>query len=326
MAPSGRDPAGSSAETRAAGAPAPPRGVAELRDDVLIDLLTLHLYGRPPAEPSLTALVEELARRGERRAMPLLLRACRIFADETAGQAAPELLAALGALGRIGVAEAGEPLAGLVSEGRFGPAGTAAAVAALADLRHRGAAGLIPGLAAHPEAGVRKAACRLAAALGRPEDLEAVLPLATDPDRTVARAAALTLGRLGHRPAKGALEELLVRSTPSDLPLVVEALLPVADEDTAVVLGRVAERSDEAGRLAIAEALGQLGQLPAAVAVLGRLARDVKPSVRLAVAAALALHEPDERTGAVLGALARDQDAAVRAAAEEALKAYEAGW
>jgi HEAT repeat protein len=319
------------AEGTTAPAPAPPpiprpaRAPESLPGEAVLDLLALHLYGVPPDEPALLDLLAEAGRRGDRAAVPLLLRACRRFADRGLDAPPAELAAALDALAALGAAEAAEPVAGLVEAGLLGPGGTAAAAGLLAALRHRPSARLVPALVRDPDPGLREAACRLAGALGRPEDLDLVLGLASDPDRRVARVACLTLGRLGHRPVKPDLEALLVRAAPLDLPQVVEALLPVADADTAVVLGRVAERSDERGRAAIADALGAL-DAAGAVPVLARLARDAKPGVRLAATAALARHEPDDRTGAALGALARDPDPEVRAAAEEALKAFEADW
>lgn len=305
--------------------PRPSRPVPDLHGDRLIDFLALHLYAEPPAEPSLLDLVAEAGSRRERRAVPLLLRVCRRFAGHDREAPATELRAAFDALARIGDAEAGPPLIELLEKDAFGPSGTAAALGCLAALRCRPAGRLVRGAARHPEPAVRQAACLLAGALARPEELEQVLPLASDPDRQVARAACLTLGRLGYRPAKPELEALLMRATPLDLPSVVEALVPVADDDTAVVLGRVAERCDEEGRIAIAEALGSI-EAPGAVACLARLARDGKPGVRLAVVASLARHEPEERVARALGALAQDPDDGVRGAAEEALKAFDESW
>lgn len=307
----------------------PQRALDDLPADALIDLLSLHMVGKPPAAVPLAALADEVGRRRERRAVALLLRVCRRFADHDGdrGREAPaaELRAAFDALAAIGAADAGPPLVDMVEAGAFGTAGTAAALACLAALRSRPAARLIGRFAVSPEPAIRQAVCVLAGALSWPEELDAILPLATDPDRRVARAACLTLGRLGYRPVKPELEELLVRAAPMDLAAAAQALVPVADDDTAVMLGRVAERSDEAGRLAIVEALGAL-DLPEAVAWLVRLARDRKPSVRLAVVGALAHREGDDKVAQALGALARDADPEVRSAAEEALKAFDAGW
>jgi hypothetical protein len=303
----------------------PVRPVAQMPTDALLDLMTLHLYGEPPAEPGLVPLIEECGRRRERAAVPLLLRTCRRFAGHDRMAPAAELRAALAALAETGATEAGHELVDLVEQGAFGASGTVAALLCLAGLRCRRAADLVRSHAAHPDPAIRQAACQLAGALGRAEDLDAVLPLAADADRQVARTACLTLGRLGHRAVKAELEALLVRATPVDLPGVVDALVRIADDDTAVVLGRVAERSDEAGRRAVVNALGEI-DTPGAAVWLARLARDPKPSVRLGVVAALARREPGPAVLRALGDLARDGDAAVRAAAEEALKAADDGW
>lgn len=321
-------PAPAEGEAARVPAPAPPpprpsRPVADLPEDRLIDFLTLYLYAEPPAEPALPDLVAEAGKRRDGRAVPLLLRLCRRFAGHDREAPATELRLAFDALARIGDAGAGPPLVELVEKNAFGPSGTAAALGCLAALRCRQAGRLIRGAARHPEPAVRQAACLLAGALARPEELDPVLPLAKDPDRQVARAACLTLGRLGYRPAKPELEALLMRATPHDLPSVVEALVPVADNDTAVMLGRVAERCDEEGRITIASALGAI-EAPGAVACLARLARDGKPGVRLAAVASLARHEPGERVARALGPLAMDPDGEVRAAAEDALKAFDA--
>lgn len=293
--------------------------------DALVDLMTLHLYGEPPAEPRLVPLIEECGRRRETAAAPLLLRTCRRFAGHDREAPAAELRAALAALAQIGATEAGHELVDLIGRGVFGVSGTVAALTCLAGLRCRRAADLVRSHAAHPDPAIRQAACLLAGALGRAEDLDAVLPLAADADRQVAKMACLTLGRLGHRAVKAELEALLVRATPIDLPAVVDALVRIADDDTAVMLGRVAERSDEAGRRAVVDALGEIDG-PGAATWLVRLARDPKPSVRLGVVAALARREPEPAMLRALGDLARDGDAAVRAAAEEALKATDDGW
>lgn len=305
--------------------PRPVRPVAQMPADVLVDLLTLHLYGEPPAEPGLVALIEECGKRRERAAVPLLLRTCRRFAGHDRQAPAGEVRAALAALAEIGAAEAGPELVELLERDAFGVSGTVATLSCLAGLRSRPAAGLIRSHAVHPDPAVRQAVCLLAGALARPEDLDAVLPLAADADRQVAKTACLTLGRLGHRPVKAELEALLVRATPLDLPLVVEALVRVADDDTAVVLGRVAERSDEAGRRAVVEALGEIDG-PGAATWLVRLARDPKASVRLGVVSALARREPEPATARTLGDLAGDGDPEVRAAAQEALKAFDTDW
>jgi HEAT repeat protein len=283
--------------------PRPVRPIAELPDDMLIDALNLHLFGEPPAEPRLIAALEEVGRRREARAVPFLVRTCRRFAAFDHQHSAPEVVE-------------------LVQRNLFGPVSTAAALQCFAGLRTPSAEALIrPGLA-HADSRVRVAACGLAGALRRSEAPALLEPLIDDPDRSVAKAARLALGELGYKPVREHLEELLERATPIDIPAVAHALVAVADDDTPILLGRVAERCDETGRTAIVKALGQIDR-PQAVTALIRLARDTRATVRLAVAEALSRQE-DPRIPGTLGNLSQDPDQAVRERAIGALKAVDA--
>ena len=300
----------------------PARPVADYPTDHLLDALNAHLYAEPPDEPPLIEAMVELGERCETRAVPYLIRACRRFAAFDAQHPAREVFAALDALARIGPASAVEPLIDLIHRGLFGPASTAAALACFGLLKCRRAAELVrPGLL-HVDPRVRQAACVLAASLHLQADAEAVAALLHDPDRGVAKSARLALGELGYKPAREALEDLLDRATPIDIPLVARALIAVADEDTPVKLARAAERCDEEGRCAIVQALGAI-DAPTAVPQLVRLSCDSRPAVRLAVIEALSRHD-DSRIAPALGALTRDADEAVREAAEAVLKDLDA--
>jgi HEAT repeat protein len=300
---------------------APPRPIADYPTDLLLDALNAHLYAEPPPEPRLIPAIVELGERGETRAVPYLIRTCRRFAGHDAQVPAAEVVAALDALARIGPASAALPLIDLIRRGLFGPASTAAALACFGLLGCRPAAELIRPSLLHSDPRVRQAACGLAASLNRQEDVEALEPLLHDPDRGAAKAARLALGELGYKPAREALEELLDRATPIDIPLVARALVAVADDDTPVKLVRAAERCDEQGRCAIVEALGAM-ERPTAVGQLIRMTRDSRSAVRLAVIEALGRHE-DDRILPALGALTQDADAAVREAAEAAIKSLD---
>jgi HEAT repeat protein len=299
----------------------PMRPVGDWPTDHLLDALNLHLYAEAPDDPPLIAAIVELGKRGEPRAVPLLIRTCRRFAAFDAQQPAAEVVAALDALARIGPAAAAVPLIDLIRRGLFSPASTAAALDCFGRLRCRPAAELIPLGLAHPSPVVRQAACALAAGLNRREDIGALEPLLTDPDRGVVKAARLALGELGYKAAREPLEELLDRATPIDIPGVARALVAVADDDTPVKLVRAAERCDEQGRCAIVEALGAM-ERPTAVGQLIRMTRDSRSAVRLAVIEALGRHE-DDRILPALGALTQDADAAVREAAEAAIKSLD---
>lgn len=316
VASSGPSPEPSAAEG------VPLRPIGEWPTDHLLDALNLHLYAEPPDDPPLVASIVELGERGEPRAVPLLIRTCRRFAGFDARQPAAEVAAALDALAKIGPASAAVPLIDLIRRGLFSPASTVAALDCFGKLRCRQGADLIPAGLGHEAPIVRQAACALAASLHRREDTKLLEPLLSDPDRGVAKSARLALGALGYKPAREPLEELLDRATPIDIPLVAQALIAVADDDTPVKLARAAERCDEEGRCAIVAALGAM-ETPNAVAQLIRLSRDGRPVVRLAVIEALGRHE-DDRIVPALGALTRDSDAEVIEAAEAALKSFDA--
>ena len=82
----------------------------------------------------------------------------------------------------------------------------------------------------------------------------------------------LALGHLGHRPVKGALEDRLNAARPEEVPRIVEALVGVADDETAVALGRVAERAAGVGtRTVIMDRLAEF-ENPVAARWLARLA------------------------------------------------------
>jgi HEAT repeat protein len=307
----------------------PARPTGEWPTDHLIDALNLHLYAEPPDDPPLIATIGELADRHESRAVPLLIRTCRRFAGFDSQQPAPEVVAALEALGRIGPASAAVPLIDLIGRGLFSPAATAAALDCFAALGCRPAAELIRPSLRHPDPRVRQSACALAAALQRRDDIDALIPLLNDPDRGASKSARLALGELGYAAAREPLEELLDRATPIDIPRVARALAAVADDDTPVKLARAADRCDEEGRCAIVRALGAMEQA-SVIPQLIRLSRDGRPAVRLAVIEALADRGEDSnddpklsRIAAALGALTEDADTTVREAAEAALRAFD---
>ena len=171
----------------------------------------------------------------------------------------PEAVAALKALTAIGAADAAPAMMRLVEQGALGHASAAAALCYLASVRHRPAAALLRPHLDHDEAEVREAACTLAAVIGTYRDFERLLELCKDTSAEVIDAALIALGNLGHRPVKKALEARLETAAIGEIPKLVDALVPVSDEETAVVLGRMAERiSDENVRYVVAEALAEL--------------------------------------------------------------------
>lgn len=285
----------------------------------LIARLTGLLDDDRPAMAAFVALADALGARAERAAAPVLLRLAHRFAGFDRDAAAPEMRAALRALAAVADPACATAVTDLATLDALSAESLALALDVLAAVRHRPAAPLARRHLTHEVAAVRISACGLARALRLRQTAPALEALLVDPVQSVARAAALALGALALRGGKEALEAWLPAATPLDLPAVVGALVPVADEDTAVLLGRAAERADLDGRLAIVAALGQIDGR-ASVTWLGRLARDRKPEVRAAVAAAL--ETLGDLTGApVLRELAEDSEDRVAEAAQQALDA-----
>lgn len=309
------DPAPSQEQT-------PPAAIGDLTStptsDVIARLETL-LDEDQPAMAAFVALAEALGERGDRAATPVLLRLAHRFAGFDRDAGAPEMRAALRALIRLNDPACASTVTDLATLDALSPESLALALECLSGLRHRPAAPLARRHLTHDSPAVRAAACTLAARLRLKASGPALESLLTDPASAVAAAAALALGSLGLPAGKAPLETWLSTASPLELPQVVAALAPVADDDTAVLLGRAAERADIEGRLAIVAALGDVGGR-AAVTWLCRLARDRKPTVRRAVAEALEKCA-DTTAAPVLQELAADEDASVADAAEQTLQA-----
>jgi hypothetical protein len=145
------------------------------------------------------------------------------------------------------------------------------AVSAAARLGTTLSSDVLPRLLRDVEPSIRADACRCTRAL--PELILILIDLLDDLDRRVATAAALALGRMGRIEARPILKGLL-RDDPSED--VIEAVSSIADEECAVLLGRVARSSsvladaalaslanaDHARADTIAAAIRRLRQLP----------------------------------------------------------------
>lgn len=295
--------------------------------DDLESLPTVDVIGRldalldedRPALVAFVALADALGARADKAATPVLLRLAHRFAGFDRDAGAPEMRAALAALGRLNDPACASVVTDLATLDALSPESLALALECLAGLRHRQAAPLARLHLTHESPAVRAAACTLAARLRLRPSGPALEALLTDPVPSVAAAAALALGSMGLPAGKAPLETWLSTAAPLDLPRIIAALAPVADDDTAVLLGRAAERADLDGRLAVVTALGDIGGR-AAVTWLCRLARDRKPTVRRMVAEALEKC-PDPASAPILRELAADEDAAVADAAEQTLQA-----
>jgi hypothetical protein len=216
------------------------------------------------------ALAGEAARRKLAAAVPALEALCRRFRGFGLHHAIPEQTAALQALAAIGGAEAVAAVRSIVVGAVVSGPGQRDAVRAAASLHcilpEPEAAALL--LHADPE--VRAQACRCAPRTPRIAVL--LNNLLEDLNQGVATAAAKSLGRMGRTEARPWLVRLLREIPDADL---IEAVTPVADEDCAVMLGRVA-RQHPALRDAALAALEAI-DTPRATAILAALGNQGAP-------------------------------------------------
>ena len=288
--------------------------------EVLLGALEARIDDPTGDSRDLVPLIAEVERRREATAAPLLVRVCRRHAGFDRSRTVPEVVAALNALTAVGTADAAPAIIRLVEQGALGHASVAAALRYFASVRHRPAVVLLRLHLDHDEAEVREAACTLAAVIGTRSNIERLLELCKDTSAEVIDAALIALGNLGHGPVKKVLESRLQTAAIDEIPKIVDSLVPVSDEETAVSLGRLAERiSDENVRYVVAEALAELDGR-AAVTWLLRLVDDPCPAIRQVVAEALAVRD-DPRKVAALRRLTDDADIEVGNAARVALRA-----
>ena len=297
-----------------------PQDVAAMTGEILLDALEAQFDDPTGDSRDLVPLIAEVERRRDATAAPLLVRVCRRHAGFDRSRAVPEVGAALKALNAVGAADAAPAIMRLVEQGALGNASVAAALRYFASVRHRPAAVLLRPHLDHEEAEMRVAACTLAAVIGTRSNIERLLELCKESSAEVIDAALIALGNLGHRPVKKALESLLQTAAIDEIPKIVDALVPVSDEETAISLGRLAERvSDENVRYIVAEALAELDGR-AAVTWLLRLVDDPCSAIRQVVAEALADRD-DPRKVVALRRLSIDADTEVCETARIALLA-----
>jgi hypothetical protein len=297
-----------------------PQDVAAMTREVLLDTLESRFDNPTVDSRGLVTLIAEVERRRESTAASLLVRVCRRHAGFDRSRTVPEVVAALKALTAVGATDAAPAIICFVKQNAFGQASVAAALRYFASVRHRPAAVLLRPHLDHDEAEVREAACTLAAVIGTRSHIERLLELCNDTSAEVIDAALIALGNLGHRPVKKILESRLQTASIDEIPKIVDALVPVSDEETAVCLGRLVERvSDENVRCVVAEALAELDGR-AAVTWLLRLVDDPCPAIRQVVGDALAVRD-DPRKVAALRRLSTDADTKVGETARIALLA-----
>jgi HEAT repeat protein len=210
-------------------------------------------------------LADAAARRGLRTAVPALESLCRRFRGFGLERAVPEQVAALRALAELGGADAAAAVRRLIIGGAVQGPGLREAAQAAATLRCRLPEEAALALLRHGDPVVRADACRCvprARAVG-----ELLVGLLEDLHVSVATSAACALGRMGRPEARPVLLRSLRQAPDAEM---LEAVVPVADDDATVLLGRIARERSELRDAALA-ALEDI-DTPRAAAVLRRVA------------------------------------------------------
>jgi hypothetical protein len=193
------------------------------------------------------ALAEEAGRRRLVAALPTLEALCRRFKGFGLVNAVPEQAAALRGLVAIGGAEAAAAVVRLIVGDVVQGPGLGTAIAAAAELRCRLPPDNAVVLLRHPDPNVRCNAARCAPPLREPINL--LIELLDDLNRPVATAAACALGRMGRTEARPLLIRLLLEAPSVE---IINAVIPVADNDCIVTLGRIARNLPDLTAAAIA--------------------------------------------------------------------------
>ncbi len=234
-------------------------------------------------------------------------------------------VAAIRAVGQIGLADAVEPLGRITGDPKGDPNLRLEAVSALGSLKGTAALPVVQDLITHPWPVLRIAALRAAAAID-PESFVVILAsLDPDPHWTVRSALAGILATLPEEIAVDRLRAMLADEDKRVLPAVLRGLvrLKVADAPD-LLLSRVKEL-DFSLRAAVSELIGQVkppGGAQALRDAYKTAASDVAYSARTAALDALATYGAAE-AGDTLKAALRDPEWAVRVRAAELLDKLE---
>jgi hypothetical protein len=181
-------------------------------------------------------LAAEAGRRRLAAAVPALATLCRRFTGFGAQRPVCEQVAAIDGLTMIGGRDAAHAVGEMIERAVVQGPTLQIAVSAAARLRSPLSPETLRRLLRHAEPGIRADACRCARPL--PDLISILIDLLDDFDqKSVARAAALALGRMGRTESRPILKRLL-QDGPSEE--VIDAVSSIADEECAVLLGRIA--------------------------------------------------------------------------------------
>jgi len=206
--------------------------VGAMADDELIAAIA----GTHAGMADTVALAEEAGLRKLASAVPALATVCRRFTGFGTDAPVPEQVAAISALAAIGGPKAADAVARTIERREVTGQTLAVAVWAAARLESILPIDIIVELLRHAAPAVRADACRCSRA---DRSVIAVLAdLLDDLNATVHTAAACALGRMGRPMALPALAKLL--DAAPTIEVVEAAAAAVADDDTVVLLGRLA--------------------------------------------------------------------------------------
>jgi hypothetical protein len=240
-----------------------PRLVAEGLDDAAL------IAALPHANLSdCRALAAEAGRRRLTAAVPALDALCRRFKGFGLHRAVPEQVAALQGLAAIGGRTAATAVTRLVAEGIIQEPGLKDATGAAAVLGSIFPPDRAAALLRHDDPAIRADACRCAPPT--PEVVALLVSLLDDLHGAVAEAAAGALGRMGRPEARATLSRLIQAKPTVE---AIEAIAPIADDTSIVLLGRIA-RTQPGLANAVLDALNDI-DTPQAAAMATSLRRDV---------------------------------------------------
>lgn len=222
---------------------------------------------------SCLAILDEIRIRRLAEAIPELDRICQRLQAFGVSRIVPEQAAALDALVAIGGTEACRVVARLIARGAIQGPTLRQAVMTVVELRASLPQQTLARLLRHPDIDVCTRACRCIKGSPSPDVIRALRDLLEDRHGDVRSAAACALGRLGRIEARSSLIALL-QDAPS--PDVIEAIIPVADQDCIVLLGRLAHK-DIGLRMSIIDALDAIDH-PQAEKLAGALRKQEKRS------------------------------------------------
>jgi len=199
------------------------------------------------------ALVAEAGGRRLAAAIPVLEALCRRFAGFGATRIVPEQAAALDALVMIGGSDAAQTVVRLIANRIVQCPCLRLAVAAATRMGAKLPSGMAAELLRHDDLQVRADACRCTRAW--PEAIPLLRDLLDDVHAEVRQTAACALGRMGRAEVRALLIGYLREKPSSEL---VDAIAPIADDECAILLGRVARTQPRLSEAAL-EALRSIG-------------------------------------------------------------------